>query len=232
VLTGQAAAGGAYFGGDFLPFLRELARNNNRAWFQANKRRYESGVRDAGLRFVREAGPLLTSLSRHLVADPRPVGGSMTRIYRDIRFSKDKSPYKTGIGIHFFHDAMGLKEEHLPGFYLHLEPRESVVAAGIWQPEPPALQKIRSAIVGRSPAWAKVRAAGFTLGGESLKRVPPGFDAEHRYADDLRRKDFVASLPLTDREVASAAFAPTFVDRCRTLEPLNAFLAKAVGVAW
>jgi uncharacterized protein (TIGR02453 family) len=225
-------SGQRYFEPDFFEFLRGISKNNNREWFNANKTRYETSVRDASLRFVRAIGPKLGTLSRHLVADPRPVGGSVMRIYRDIRFSKDKSPYRTSVGIHFFHEVAKQHEGGTPGFFLHLHPGESAVMAGAWQPEPKDTKKIRESIVQRANTWKKILRSGIALDGESLKRVPPGFDTDHELASDLKRKDFVTSKGLKDSEVTSRAFESTFLSACREMNPLNRFLAEATGLDW
>ena len=112
--------------------MADLAENNRREWFQANKDRYETHVKDALLTFVSDFGERLAGISPHMVADPRPSGGSMFRIYRDVRFSKDKSPYKTNAGVHFRHEVG--REVHGPGLYLHLQPGMIFAAAGIWRP--------------------------------------------------------------------------------------------------
>src|ERR687888_2095108 len=101
-------------------FLRDLRENNDREWFNANKQRYEDDVKEPALEFVSDFPPLLEEISPHLVADPRPVGGSLFRIYRDTRFSKDKTPYKTHTGISFRHEVA--KDVHAPVYYLHLDP--------------------------------------------------------------------------------------------------------------
>src|SRR5215468_1462069 len=137
-----------------MRFLRELAAHNNREWFQKNKERYERSVRDPFLRFVADLQPRLAKISPHFVADPRPVGGSMMRIYRDTRFAKDKAPYKTEVAAHFWH-AKG-KEGAMPAFHLRLEPGHSTVGAGIWRPEPFALKKIRQAIAKDAKSWQRV----------------------------------------------------------------------------
>jgi uncharacterized protein (TIGR02453 family) len=222
----------AGFTPEFFRFLRDLAKNNNRDWFNANKSRYETSVRDPSFAFVRAVGPKLGSLSRHLVADPRPVGGSVMRIYRDIRFSRDKSPYRTTVGIHFPHEPVGSEEEHLPGFFLHLAPGDSWVYAGMWMPEPRRLLQVRQAIVRESTAWKKVRAAVPEIEGEMLKRPPPGFAADHPWIEDLKRKGFTAGLPFKDADVTGPGFPDRFVSQCRSLDPLNRFLAKAIGIAY
>lgn len=220
----------ARFPPDFFRFLRELAAHNNREWFTANKHRYEAAVRDPSLAFVRAVGPKLAVLSRHLVADPRPVGGSVMRIYRDIRFSRDKSPYRTSVGIGFSPESTRQEEEGLPGFFVHLAPGDSWVYAGMWRPDPPRLHQIRRAIADRPSEWKKVRAAIPDIQGEALKRPPPGFDAAHPLIEDLKRKGFTAGLPIPDSEVTSAAFPDRFLERAQTLNPLNRFLAKAIGI--
>jgi uncharacterized protein (TIGR02453 family) len=217
---------------DFFRFLRELAKNNNKTWFTANKTRYETAVRDPSFAFVRAVGPRLGTVSKHLVADPRPVGGSVMRIYRDIRFSRDKSPYKTAVGIHFPHEGTGADEEHLPGFFLHLAPGDSWVYAGMWMPEPARVLQIRKAIVARSSDWKKVHAAVHEIEGEQLKRPPPGFDPGHPWIVDLRRKGFTSGVSIKDAEVTRHDFPESFVDHCQSLDPLNRFLARAVGVAY
>jgi uncharacterized protein (TIGR02453 family) len=228
----EAAPAGPYFTSRTFAFLRGVARHNNRPWFEKNKPRYEAEVRDPALRFVREMGPKLAKFSRHLVADARPVGGSVSRIYRDLRFSKDKSPYKTNLGIHFFHEDVDRRGESLPGFYLHVEPGECMVASGVWHPAPPSLRRIRDAIAAGGAPWRHLRASRLALSGESLKRVPPGYDTESPFAVDLRRKDFIASIPLKDAELASVGFGSRFLRICAELEPLNRFVASATGTPW
>jgi uncharacterized protein (TIGR02453 family) len=224
--------GEARFTPDFFRFLRELAKNNNRDWFTANKSRYETVVRDPSLAFVRAVGPKLASISRHLVADPRPVGGSVMRIYRDTRFSKDKSPYRTTVGIHFSHEPVGSEEEHLPGFFLHLAPSDSWVYSGQWMPDPRRLQQIRKALVDRPAEWKKVRAAVPGIEGEMLKRPPPGFDPAHPLIEDIKRKGFTSGLAIKDAVVTAGDFPDQFVALCRSLDPLNRFLSKAIGVVY
>lgn len=222
----------AYFTTDFFRFLRDLSRNNNREWFTENKPRYESAVLGPAVRFVQEMGPKLSEISPRIVSDARPFGGSVARIYRDTRFSKDKSPYKTAVGIHFSHESAGSSEEHLPGFFLHLAPGESMLYSGVWHPSPGALKKIRDAIVGQGPAWGRIRRAGLEIEGESYARVPAGYDQAHPFATDLKRKDFFASLSFTDAEVTGSRFGSAFVASCKKLDPLNRFVADAMQLPW
>jgi uncharacterized protein (TIGR02453 family) len=224
-------SGERFFGPGVFRFLRELERNNNREWFQRNKPRFESEVQTPALRFIEAMGPKLAKLSRHVVADPRPVGGSLYRIYRDTRFSKDKSPYKTWVGMHFAHEG-ATKELNLPGFAFVIYPGECGVSSGIWHPSPPALKQIRDAIVASPAAWGKVLGKGIKIQGESYIRVPAGYDPEHRYAEDLRRKDFYARKAISDSAITSSSLGSAFESACRELDPLNHFLAQAVGIPW
>ena len=115
-----------------IAFLEELALNNNRAWFKENKSRYETLVLDVALRFIQSMQKPLAVIAPHFVATPTRVGGSLMRVYRDTRFSKNKIPYKTNIGIQFRHELA--KDVHSPGYYVHIEPGRAFVGAGMWMP--------------------------------------------------------------------------------------------------
>ena len=228
-----AATKTTYFSPAFFKFLRDLKSNNNRPWFEANKSRYEEDVRQPLTQFVIDFAPHLEKISPHFVADPRPSGGSVFRIYRDVRFSKDKTPYKTNAGAHFRHAAG--KDVHTPGFYLHLEPGEVFVGAGLWQPDPPTQAQIRDAIVARPRDWQKIKSAlppSFTMDGEQLSRPPRGYDANHPLIDDLRRKDFVVSTTFTEKAACAPDFLDQFVATCRTVSPFVRFLTESVGQPW
>ena len=223
-----------FFTPKLFQFFIELAQNNERAWFQANKERFETHVRTPALAFITAFGPHLAKISKRYVADARPVGGSLFRINRDIRFAKDKSPYKTMAGLHFRHEHG--KDVHAPGFYLHLEPKDVFMGAGLWHPEPEQQQKIRAAIVAKPAAWKKVSAAalkdGARLSGESYKRPPKGVDPEHPLIADLMRKDFITLTAFTERQATSPDFLERFVEGCRAQAPLMKFLTGAVGLEW
>jgi uncharacterized protein (TIGR02453 family) len=216
-----------YFGEDTFAFLRELKRNNDRDWFNANKERYEESVKEPFLQFINDVGPALRTVSRNLVADPRPVGGSMFRIYRDVRFSKDKSPYKTHIGAHF---PLG-RGMAAPGYYFHLEPGQCFVAGGMWMPERDALQSIRERIAERPAEWKKARGE-LDHDEASLKRPPRGFDPDHPMIEDIMRKTFTSSVRLSDTQVKRADLTKTFVRSCEQIAPLMKFLAASVGAKW
>jgi uncharacterized protein (TIGR02453 family) len=216
-------------------FYRELAKNNNREWFQRNKSRYEKEVRDPLLAFVSDFGPHLYRINAHFVADPRPSGGSLFRIHRDVRFSKDKSPYKSHAGLRFPHEDG--REVHAPGYYLHLEPGSVFAGAGIWHPDRDTLQKVRDALVADPRGYRRAIATRpfrerCTLGGESLKKPPKGYDPEHRLIEELKRKDFVAYETFTEKEACSRDFMERFVEACAAMKPFMAFVTRAVGATW
>jgi uncharacterized protein (TIGR02453 family) len=214
-------------------FLRELREHNEREWFKANKQRYEAAVLEPALAFVDGFAARLAQISPHLVADARPVGGSLFRIYRDTRFGKDKTPYKSHTGIQFRHERA--KDVHAPMLYLHLEPRAVFAAAGMWRPDGATLGQVRDAIVAHPDAWqtavAKTTDSGhLTLRGDTLKRAPAGYDAAHPLIEDIRRKDFVVSAELTEKTVTSAGFADELARTFARSAPLMRFLCDATGV--
>lgn len=219
-----------YFTPALFEFLTELSAHNTRDWFNAHKDRYEVTVRDPTLRFIAALAPRLRAVSPHVTADARPVGGSMFRIHRDIRFSRDKSPYKTHVGAHFTH-ARGGRDAHAPGFYLHLEPGRSRGGGGLWHPDGPALAKVRTRIVSHPAEWNALRRR-LDVQGEALKRVPAGYDARHPQAEDLKLKDFYVMEPFSDREVIGRDFLDRFVEVCRRMTPLMRFLTSALDLPW
>jgi len=225
----------AYFSPNTFRFLRELKANNRREWFLDNKQRYESEVRDPMLEFIAAFAPRLKAISRKYVADPRPNGGSMFRIYRDTRFSADKSPYKTHLAAHFTH-AMG-RDVHSPGFYLHLAPGDVFVAGGIWRPDADTALKIRNAIATQPKKWKaaigspKLKAK-CSLDGEVLKRPPAGFAADHPMIEELKRKDFIASASFDEADACSPRFIDRFSDICEITAPLTRFLTIALELPW
>lgn len=215
-------------------FLEELRLHNDREWFERNRARYLADVRDPMLRFIADVGPALKQLAPRLVADPRPVGGSLFRIHRDTRFSKDKTPYKTNAAATFRHEAG--RDVHGPALYLSLAPGAVEVGGGVWHPEAEPLRLIRTSLVQRPAAWRRALAAPglahLTWWGESLTRTPRGFPEGHPLDAWLRRKDFAAGVELGEAD----ALSPGFLDRCleawRPLGPALKLLAGAVGLPW
>jgi uncharacterized protein (TIGR02453 family) len=223
----------AVFGPELFSFLKDLRAHNDRDWFAANRDRYEEHLLEPALEFIAAFAPHLEKISPHFRADARPSGGSLFRIHRDTRFSKDKSPYKTNVGIHFRHERA--KDAHAPGFYLHIGPGEVFAGGGIWHPDTQAATKIREAIVENPDRWRRATRTGafakrLELGGDSLKRVPSWVDADHKFADDLRRKDFFGSARFGDADVVEPDFVGEYAKVCRAGAPLVAFLCDALGV--
>ncbi|MGH7426992.1 MAG: DUF2461 domain-containing protein [Candidatus Methylomirabilaceae bacterium] len=221
----------AYFEPDLFRFLQDLKRNNRRDWFDEHKPRFEAAVKGPLLRFIADFDARIRTLSKHYHADARPSGGSMFRLHRDTRFSKDKSPYKTNAAAHFPHRA-AQKDVHTPGFYLHLEPGNSMGGGGLWQPDTPVLNQVRDRIVEHSKDWKEVVSGRITILGDSLKRPPAGYDPDHPFVDDLKRKEFYVMTEFTDRQVCAPDFMDRYLKACRTAGPLVRFMAKAVGLPW
>ena len=218
----------AFITPELFRFLRELRLHNERTWFEANKTRYFALVRDPVLAFIEAVTPGLIGISHHVVADPRPSGGSLLRIYRDTRFSRDKTPYKTNVGLRFPHGAG--KDIHGPGYYLHLAPDEVFMGAGMWHPDPDALHAVREAIVKDPRGWKRAQRSPITHGDESLRRAPRGFDPDHPLVEDLKRTSFTTGRRFTEKQACSPSFPNLFVSACRQEAPLMKFLAGALGL--
>lgn len=222
-----------YFTPRLFGFLRELEEHNTRDWFKAHQDVYEEHVREPALDFINDFAAPLEKISPHFVADSRMVGGSLFRIQRDTRFSKDKTPYKINTGLQFRHRAA--KDVHAPGFYFHVQPGECFMGAGLWKPESKVAYAIREHIAEDPTGWKKAtRGKRFTdvfaITGDSLVRPPKGFDPDHPLIEDLKRKDFIASTRLTQKSITSDTFMKEFTDNCKRVAPLMKFLCEAVGV--
>jgi uncharacterized protein (TIGR02453 family) len=218
-----------------LNFLQELAANNDREWFLENKHRYENDVLDVALRFIISMQDPLREIAPHFTAVPTRVGGSLMRVYRDTRFSKNKTPYKTNVGIQFRHERA--RDVHSPGYYLHVEPERTFVGVGMWRPDSDSLRRIRERIVARPAEWKRAMSDAtfnryFTLGGESLTRPPRGFDAGHECIEDIKRKSFIAVRDLAPGDCLKPQFQRTVESSFRSGEPLMRFLCKSVGVSF
>lgn len=227
------AKSSARFSDAAIRFLAELERNNNREWFAANKHRYERDVLDPSLSFIDAMQVPLAKVSKNFVAAPKRVGGSLMRIYRDTRFARDKTPYKTNIGIQFRHEQG--KDVHAPGYYLHIDPHEVFVGVGLWHPPSDALAAIRQRLDARPAEWKRARDDArfrrqFALAGESLKRPPRGYPADHPLIDDLRRKDFIAVKSLSHSAVTRNGFVDRVAASFAVATPFMRFLCKAVDV--
>ena len=216
-------------------FLTELSENNRRDWFKLNKSRYESEVLDPAVELVNQFVKPLSKLAPMLVGSPKRHGGSVMRIYKDTRFSKDKTPYKTSVGISFRHEADGTI--HAPGVYLHLDPNESFLGVGCWRPERNALAAIRTAIAEQPQAWKRATGSKrfrdhYELAGNSLKTAPRGIPRDHPQIHELRRIDFIGVSRLTAYEICAAEFIDRMETQVRAARPMMTFLCDALNVPY
>lgn len=209
-----------------ISFFEDLGGNNNKAWFDANKRRYEECVKEPALAF----GELMAEKLADIAAGPPPEA-SPFRIYRDIRFSKDKSPYKTHMGIPF--GDPGYKKGESPGFYFHLDARQLIVGAGLYSFDKPVLEAYRQAVLHEESGArlalivADLTDQGYDIWGRTYKRVPRGYDPEHPRTGLLLHSGLFAGLaepPLPELH------SPEIIDYClehyRNLAPLQHWLVE------
>jgi uncharacterized protein (TIGR02453 family) len=227
------------FTSETLVFLRGLARHNNKPWFEAHRESYESDVRAPMRALIEEMDVRLARLAPEITGDPKR---SMFRINRDIRFSKDKSPYKTHAACWFRHgDAShkvgGDAEEGSAGLYFHLQPGKSFVGAGIWMPPRTALNKIRDAIAEDPKGFGRLvdnprsrRRFGGLNDEAMLKRMPRGFAEDHPAAQWLRYQSFTIGRALGDKQVLSARLPALLEDDFALMMPLVRWLNGALGL--
>lgn len=212
-----------------LKFLKDLAANNNRDWFLANKRSFDA-AQDNLTAF---AGYLIGAVGKFddavAAIDPKSC---VFRIYRDVRFSKDKSPYKTNLGAYI---SPGGRKSMQPGYYFHVQPGQSFVAGGKHVPDGPETLKIRNAIAANTDEFLKVvekksfREAFGEMRGDRLKSAPKGFDADHKAVEYLKLKEFMAFAELhDDKFLTSEEFPKYLVGIMKEMYPLVAFLRKAL----
>jgi uncharacterized protein (TIGR02453 family) len=230
---------GAGFGG-FRPaafrFLRDLARNNEKAWFDAHRDVYEREVREPMRQLVESLDARLGAIAPEIVGDPKR---SMFRIHRDVRFSRDKSPYKTNAGAWLYHRDAGRQVGTAGeggGFYFHIDPSSCFMAGGIWMPARAPLLRIREAIAGQPAALGRLTgAAAFRrrFGGLSeetkLRRVPAGFPPDHPAAEWLKLRSFTASAPVEPAVVTSRRLVDRLGRDFERLVPLVRWLNQALG---
>jgi len=222
-----------------LAFLRGLARHNNKPWFEAHRESYENDIRAPMRALIEEMDVRLARLAPEITGDPKR---SMFRINRDIRFSKDKSPYKTHAACWFRHlDAShkvgGEADEGSAGLYFHLQPGKSFVGAGIWMPPRPTLNTIRDAIAEDHRGVARVvenrrsrRRFGGLDDGAMLKRMPRGFADDHPAAKWLRYQSFTIGRELSDMQVLGPGLVRLLEADFTLMMPLVRWLNSALGL--
>jgi uncharacterized protein (TIGR02453 family) len=220
-----------------LGFLRGLARHNEKSWFEAHRDEYEAEVRQPMRELIEDLDTRFAQFAPEIGGDPRR---SMFRIYRDIRFSKDKSPYKTHAACWFHHlnaarNVGSEADAGSAGYYFHLEPGgRSMIGAGIWMPPRPQLNKLRGAIAGNPGAFDRLaRSIPRRFGGlddeGALKRMPRGYTEDHPAAKWLRFQSFTSGRTLTDAQVTSASLAASLAREYEGLLPLVRWLNGALG---
>lgn len=220
-----------YFTQQTFDFLSALAANNRREWFAQHKQDYEAVVRQPALNFIHDMAGELSMIAPHFRAIPKKVGGSLMRVQRDLRFGLDKRPYKLNIGIQFRHEIG--KDVHAPGFYVHIEPNDCFIGAGVWRPDAAALGKIRDALVENGDAWLVARddkkfTQKFSLAGDTLSNPPRGYAKHHPLLQDLKRKDFIALAPISDAAVRSKNFHSKVIEHFTQAAPYMRFLCRAL----
>jgi uncharacterized protein (TIGR02453 family) len=234
----RSSAGFAGFRPAALGFFRQLRRRNTRPWFESHRVVYETEVKQPLQALVEEVDVALAQLAPEIVGDPRR---SIFRIHRDVRFSRDKSPYKTHAACWFYHiDAgrgVGGAAQGGAGFYFHLAPQESLLGAGIWMPPRPALARLRVALADDPEKFAAIvlspsfrRRFGSLDEGAMLKRLPRGFAGTHPAAHWLRYQSFTVGRTLPEREVLSPKLARTLARDYTLLSPFVRWLNHALGL--
>ena len=223
-----------YFTDKSFKFLRALARNNERAWFLAHKAEYEAHVRGPFQALLLDLQPDLRTVSAHFRADPKTIGGSLFRIQRDTRFANDKTPYKSWQGARLFHERG--RELAAPSFYLHLQPGNCFVGAGLWHPETVTQRRVRQFIVDNPGSWKQAAHAPafrrrFDLeSADMLVRPPSGFAADFEFIDDLRRKNFIATRVIEDSVMLGPKLRQVLVKDMQALAPFVDYLCAALDL--
>ena len=214
-----------------LEFLKDLAENNNREWFAANKERYDKArenVIDFTAKVLDSVRKIEAGMDENLDAKK-----CVMRIYRDIRFSKNKAPYKNNFGVSL--PISGLKGGGVE-YYLHIQPGNSFIGGGYWMPEAPHLKAIRQEIDYNAADLKKiiddkefVKLFGDFRKQEQLKSLPKGYDADSENLDLIKLKSFVGWHKLTDKELTQSGSEKTVIDMCSRIHPLNVFLKNALS---
>ncbi|MDR2872839.1 MAG: DUF2461 domain-containing protein [Xanthomonadaceae bacterium] len=223
-----------YFTEAGFKFLRGLARNNERTWFHAHKDEYEAHVRQPFQRLLSDLQPSLSEISPHFRAEPKTVGGSLFRIHRDTRFSSDKAPYKNWQGARLYHERS--RQVPAPSFYIHLQPGESFVGAGLWHPESDTQRRVRQFIFDNPGSWKKAAYATLLRGkfefedSEKLVNPPRGFPADFEFIDDLKHRNWVLWRPLTDATMTGSRLKQTLVTDLAVLGPFMDYLCAALDL--
>jgi len=212
-------------------FLKDLKANNDRDWFNSNKTRFLESKEEFEVfinALIKEIGQFDSSISHHQAKD------CIFRIYRDVRFSKDKSPYKTHFGAHVTSAATRSEIHSRAGYYIHVAPGESLLAGGAYLPQGPWLKAIRQEIDYNAPAFKRIlKAKSFKqyfgeIEGEQLKKAPKDYSTDHPEIELLRYKSFLAAHKCNNKEVLSQDFLQHCTKVFKALYPFDSFLNKAM----
>ena len=207
-----------------LQFLRNLEKNNNREWFNENKTLYQEAQQDV-ISFVEKLMEEMADFDEEI--GKLEAKKSVFRIYRDTRFSKDKTPYKTNFGAGL---GMG-KGNKISGYYLHIEPGKSFLAGGVYKPEPSVLKTIRQEISAFGDEFKAILEQdefrnyfrGLSVE-DKLKKVPQGFEKDDKMAEYLKLKHFIVTHPISDEQLLSENAVKEFTKIFKAMKPLNDFL--------
>jgi uncharacterized protein (TIGR02453 family) len=217
-----------------LWFLEQLQQNNNKAWMDAHRADYQE-ARQTLLDLTEQLIGSMGKLDPHLASASLKPANCIFRINRDIRFSKDKSPYKTNMGLYL---SQGGKNGTYAGYYLHLQPHnQSFIAGGLYEPTPDILKNVRQEIdYNGGDLEAIVSAKKFkdlfgSLQGEKLQRIPKGYDESNPYSEWLKLKSFLAMYPLTDAAVSQPSFMDTVMQAFQALVPFTQFFNRVMDTA-
>lgn len=222
-----------------ITFLRGLKKNNRKEWFEEHRADYERYLKRPMLQLIEETDVRLAEITPEIIGSPRK---SMFRIHRDVRFSKDKSPYKTNAACWFFHrdsgGGVGSEAAHGgAGFYFHTAPEGSFCGGGIWMPPRPALQRIRQSLVDDTEGWEEIvlapafkRRFGALDPEAMLTRMPRGYEESHPAARWLRFQSFTAGVELAPAEVSSEKLPDTLARHFRAMAPMVRWLNAALGL--
>lgn len=214
-----------------IKFLKDLSRNNNKPWFDANRQHYEYAKSDF-------AGFIQTIIDKHGKKDDSiahlKAKDCMFRINRDVRFSKDKSPYKNNMGAYI---NKGGKKSLFGGYYFHCQPAQSFVGGGLWMPMPAELSKVRQEIDYNFDAFKKIvvskkfKTVYNDLSRDAeyiLSRVPKGYEADNPAAEYLKLKSFVTMIPIKDAELTSKDLSKKVLSTFEALQPLLRFINQSI----
>lgn len=213
-----------------LDFLNQLKQNNTREWFQDHKKEYEAAKKEVE-HFISTLIPAISRIDP-LIQSP-DVKDCLFRIFKDVRFSKDKSPYKTNFGAFI---GRGGRKTLFPGYYIHIEPGESMIAGGVYQPQPETLKLLRNEVYFNGPEFRKILEAkefrkyfGSLDEFDKMKKPPREYPSDFPDIELLKYRSFIVSQMIADEQVLSGSYPDYVLEVVKAMQPLNAFLNRAIS---